>query len=166
MRVAWLHRQRPCFASATRRRAMAQIPYDPDNVFKKILEGQVPCYKVFETEHAMAFLDAFPVARGHCLLVPKQTGYATVMDMPEDVAADVLKELPRLARAVMRASGADGVNIVQNNGKAAGQVVFHVHFHVVPRFDGDRAVHMNAPSRDMIQPEIAQGVLADLQQHL
>ena len=148
----------------------------------------MPCYKLFETEHALAFLDAFPMTRGHALLVPKARGYATVMDMPPEVAGEVLKELPRLAKArcclnthfyslnikaayitctasfapayhftkrappatparaqaVMLATGADGVNIVQNNGKAAGQVVFHAHFHVIPRMQGDGLIKLGA----------------------
>jgi diadenosine tetraphosphate (Ap4A) HIT family hydrolase len=114
--------------------ALSGIPYDDDNVFKKIIEGTVPSYKIFETEHALAFLDAFPMVKGHSLLVPKATGYASIIDMPEDVAANVLKELPRLARIVKSATGCDGVNIVQNNHACAGQVVFHVHFHVLPRW--------------------------------
>jgi diadenosine tetraphosphate (Ap4A) HIT family hydrolase len=119
--------------------ALSGIPYDDDNVFKKIIEGTVPSYKIFETEHALAFLDAFPMVKGHSLLVPKATGYASIIDMPEDVAANVLKELPRLARIVKSATGCDGVNIVQNNHACAGQVVFHVHFpRAAPMGSGER----------------------------
>ena len=114
--------------------ALSGIPYDDDNVFKKIIAGTIPSYKIFETEHALAFLDAFPMAKGHALLIPKAEGYASVIDMPPEVAAEVLKELPRLAKHVKDATGCDGVNIVQNNGASAGQVVFHVHFHVLPRW--------------------------------
>eukprot|EP00238_Polyblepharides_amylifera_P013274 CAMPEP_0196580146 /NCGR_PEP_ID=MMETSP1081-20130531/27426_1 /TAXON_ID=36882 /ORGANISM="Pyramimonas amylifera, Strain CCMP720" /LENGTH=145 /DNA_ID=CAMNT_0041899943 /DNA_START=173 /DNA_END=610 /DNA_ORIENTATION=+ len=137
---------------------MTGIEYDQDNIFKKILEGTVPSYKLFETEHAYAFLDAFPMARGHALLIPKALGYATVLDMPEDVAANVFKELPRLARAVKEATGADGVNIVQNSGEAAGQVVFHVHFHVIPRFDGDGVIKLKGPYKGMLTKEEAEAV--------
>eukprot|EP01079_Euglenida_sp_SAG-EU17-18_P001899 gene1899-2969_t len=77
--------------------------------------------QVFETEHALAFLDAFPVVKGHALLVPKAKGYTTLMDMPAEVAASVLQELPRLARAVKLATGAAGVNVLANNGSSAGQ---------------------------------------------
>ena len=138
--------------------AASGIPYDEDNVFKKIVAGTIPSYKIFETEHALAFLDAFPMAKGHSLLIPKATGYASVIDMPPDVAAEVLKELPRLAKAVKDATGCDGVNIVQNNGAAAGQVVFHVHFHVLPRWDGDGLVKLGT-SGDMITPERAAELL-------
>ena len=128
--------------------AASGIPYDEDNVFKKIIAGTIPSYKIFETEHALAFLDAFPMAKGHSLLIPKATGYASVIDMPPDVAAEVLKE-PEARKAVKDATGCDGVNIVQNNGAAAGQVVFHVHFHVLPRWDGDGLVKLGK-SGDMI----------------
>ena len=87
------------------------------------------------------------------------SGYATVMDMPPDVAANVLKELPRLCKAVQAATGCDGVNIVQNNGKAAGQVVFHAHFHVIPRFQGDDLVKLGSHGGGvMISPEVGAAV--------
>ncbi|POM61790.1 HIT domain containing hypothetical protein [Phytophthora palmivora] len=116
--------------------------YDPENIFLKIIKGDIPSYKLFETEHVVAILDAFPVAPGHALLLPKAPGFATVMDMTPDVAASVFKELPRLAKAVQEATGADGVNIIQNNGSASGQVVFHAHIHVIPRFKDDGLIKL------------------------
>ena len=138
--------------------ALSGIPYDDDNVFKKIIAGTIPSYKIFETEHALAFLDAFPMAKGHALLIPKAEGYASVIDMPPEVAAEVLKELPRRAKHVKDATGCDGVNIVQNNGASAGQVVFHVHFHVLPRWEGDGLVKLGK-SGDMIAKEDALALL-------
>jgi histidine triad (HIT) family protein len=93
--------------------------------------------------------------QGHALLIPKAPGYATIYDMPPDVAANVLRELPRLAKAVQAATGCDGVNIVQNNGGAAGQVVFHAHFHVIPRNEGDGLVRLGSHggASKMISPE-------------
>eukprot|EP01061_Rhynchopus_euleeides_P028365 TRINITY_DN4620_c0_g1_i2.p2 TRINITY_DN4620_c0_g1~~TRINITY_DN4620_c0_g1_i2.p2 ORF type:complete len:200 (+),score=70.04 TRINITY_DN4620_c0_g1_i2:296-895(+) len=141
---------------------MAANPaYDADNIFAKIVDGKLPCFKIFETEHALAFMDAFPVAEGHSLLVPKAKGYADIMDMPEDVAANVLKELPRLARAVKAATGAPGVNIVQNNGAAAGQVVFHTHFHVIPRSEKDEVVMMAGPKDSKMLSQEAASPLLD-----
>ena len=154
---------------------------DPDNIFNKIIQGKIPSYKarslraclaarcvtnrpspyqLFETEHALAFLDAFPMAKGHALLIPKAPGCVSVLDMPPDVAANVLKELPRLARAVQAATGCDGVNVVSNALPAAGQVVFHVHFHVIPRFEGDGVVRLGAhgASSKMIDPEDAKAI--------
>ena len=124
----------------------------------------MPCFKIFETEHAVAFLDVFPMAPGHALLIPKASGYATVMDMPEAVAANVLKELPRLARAVQQASGATGVNILQNNGQDAGQIVFHAHFHVIPRVSGDGLLKLGSSNpqnkgRDMLTLDEATPIL-------
>ena len=139
----------------------SSIPYDDDNVFKKIIDGVIPCYKIFETEHALAFLDAFPMAPGHALLVPKTTGCATMMDLPEDVAANVLKELPRLARAVKAATGCDGVNVVQNNGATAGQVVFHLHVHVIPRWEKDGVVRLGK-SGEAIGKDAADAMVAKM----
>ncbi len=82
--------------------------------------------------------------QGHALLIPKAPGYVTIYDMPADVAANVLRELPRLAKAVQAATGCEGVNVVQNNGGAAGQVVPHAHFHVIPRVEGDGLVRLGA----------------------
>jgi diadenosine tetraphosphate (Ap4A) HIT family hydrolase len=82
------------------------------------------------------------MTRGHALLLPKAAGYAELYDMPPEAAAAFLRELPRLCKAVKQATGCDGVNVVQNNGGAAGQVVFHVHFHVIPRVEGDGLVRL------------------------
>ena len=97
------------------------MAYSKDNIFAKIIAGDIPCFKIFETEHALAILDAFPCAPGHALLLPKAP-CVSIMDMPADVAAKVLGELPRLAKAVQQATGAPGVNILANSGKEAGQV--------------------------------------------
>ncbi len=112
------------------------------------------------TPHSARITHAYPphaVSRpqGHALLIPKAEGYATIYDMPPDVAGAVLRELPRLAKAVQAATGCDGVNIVQNNGGAAGQVVFHAHFHVIPRTEGDGLVKLGAHggAAKMIAPE-------------
>ena len=100
--------------------------YDQKNLFKQIIDGVIPSHRIFETKHAVAILDAFPTVDGHALLLPKHP-CVDVTDMPPDVAASVLKELPRLARLIQQATGADGVNIVQNSGKAAGQARNHDH---------------------------------------
>ena len=129
-------------------------------------DGAIPSYKIFETEHALAFLDAFPGAKGHCLLIPKAKGYRTVMDLPPDVAANVLRELPRLARAVKKATGCDGVNIIQNNEAAAGQIVFHAHFHVYPRWKDDGKVKLPPSAKEMIKGDAATAILAAIQENL
>eukprot|EP00850_Spirogloea_muscicola_P001877 SM000007S20837 [mRNA] locus=s7:516478:517098:+ [translate_table: standard] len=135
-----------------------------DCIFCKIRDGAVPSHKLLETEHALAFLDAFPMARGHSLLIPKKH-HAFLSDMPPDEAAGFLGELPRLVAAVAAATGAAGVNVAQNNGAAAGQVVFHVHFHVLPRSAGDGLVRF-APSGAMIAPDVAAEIRQAITTHL
>eukprot|EP00494_Astrolonche_serrata_P000153 UN00155 len=90
------------------KRTMSKLAYDKDNLFAKIVRGDIPCYKLFETNSAIAFLDLFPVAEGHALLVTKKP-YATLMDMPAKEAGELLQELPRLSKAVQAATGCDGI---------------------------------------------------------
>ena len=97
------------------------IVYDKTNVFYKILQGELPSFKIFETDTCIAILDAFPSTPGHSLLIPKAE-YVTMEDMPAETAGAFLAELPRLIKIVKEATGADGVNVVQNNGQASGQV--------------------------------------------
>ena len=112
------------------------MTHSTDTLFAKIARGEIPCAKVLETDRAIAFLDINPVNRGHLLLVPKDV-YPTVADLPDDLAAHLGSLLPRLCRAVRQATGADGLNVISNNGPVAGQTIFHVHWHVIPRFEGD-----------------------------
>ncbi len=105
-------------------------------LFAKIARGEIPCAKVLETDLALAFLDINPVNHGHVLLIPKDV-YPTVADLPDDLAAHLGSLLPRLSRAVKAATGAEALNVVCNNGPAAGQTVFHVHWHIIPRFPDD-----------------------------
>lgn len=107
-----------------------------DCIFCKIAAGQIPSAKVYEDEHCLAFIDINPLAEGHTLLIPKEH-FETIYQMPPDTAAAVTKALPRLARAVRQAVDAEGLNILQNNGLCSGQVVMHVHFHLIPRVPGD-----------------------------
>jgi histidine triad (HIT) family protein len=109
-----------------------------ETIFAKILRGEIPCHRVYEDAHVLAFLDIFPLSRGHTLVIPKEPA-ATLDQLSDDAAAAIARVLPRIARAVMRVSGATAFNVLQNNGALAHQAVFHVHFHVIPRFDGDGA---------------------------
>nr|CEL66001.1 TPA: HIT family protein, related [Neospora caninum Liverpool] len=152
-------------ATATKKDGQKIVAYDPENVFKKILEGKIPCHKIFETEHVIAILDAFPAVEGHSLLIPK-ANVASVFDLDPETAANLYKELPRLCRAVQQATGCEGVNVLQNNGKAAGQVVFHAHVHVVPRYSGDQLFKQFASAKEMIQPPQAESILAKIKAHL
>ena len=116
-----------------------------DCLFCRIIRGEIPCSRLLETARFLAFLDIGPVNPGHSLLVPK-AHHATVLDMPAELGAELLEATRQLGQAVMQSTGAAGFNVVQNNFPAAGQVVEHVHWHVIPRFDGDGRLHWHAGS--------------------
>ncbi|MDR2401567.1 MAG: HIT family protein [Deferribacteraceae bacterium] len=107
-----------------------------DCIFCKIAEGKIPSTKVFEDEQFVVILDLYPVTKGHALLIPKEH-HVNIFDVPEDIAVAVYPLLAKLARAVRAATGAAGMNIVQNNGEVSGQAVFHSHIHLIPRYDDD-----------------------------
>lgn len=107
-------------------------------VFGKILDGEIPCQRVFEDEHVLAFLDVHPLAPGHTLVIPKERK-AQLHELSDASAAALGRVLPRIARAVLAATGARAYNVLQNNGADAHQAVFHVHFHVIPRL-GDQGL--------------------------
>jgi len=115
-----------------------------DCVFCKIVAGSIPAVKVFEDEACLAFLDIGPLAEGHVLLIPKVHA-VTLDELTADRAAACLRHLPALVRAVKAVTGCQGANVLQNNGLVAHQVVPHVHFHIIPRNEGD-AFHFNWPS--------------------
>lgn len=101
-------------------------------IFDKILAAEIPCHRVHEDEHTLAFLDIAPLAPGHTLVIPKQAR-AFLHELDDEYAAAIGRVLPRIARAVMAASGAEAYNVLQNNGAGAHQAVFHVHFHIIPK---------------------------------
>lgn len=107
-------------------------------IFDKILDGELPCHKVYEDDHVLAFLDIFPLSPGHTLVIPKERK-AFTHELSDDAAAAIGRVLPRLCRAVLAATGATDYNILQNNGAAAHQAVFHVHFHIIPHV-GERGL--------------------------
>jgi len=109
--------------------------YDTDNIFAKILRGEIPCFKVYEDDRAFAFLDIMPRAPGHTLVIPKAPA-RNVLDCPPDDLAHVIKATQKIAQAAMNVFAADGITLQQFNETAGGQVVFHLHFHVIPRHDG------------------------------
>lgn len=105
-----------------------------DNIFTKIIDGEIPCHKIYEDEHTLAFLDIGPLSEGHTLVIPKERK-AALHELSDESAAAIGRVLPRLCRAVMQATGAEAYNVLQNNGAAAHQAVPHVHFHIIPKFD-------------------------------
>ena len=111
------------------------MTYDDNNVFAKILKGELPCHKVYETERVLAFMDIMPRGAGHVLVVPKAKARTILDAKPEDLA-ELAKAVQVVARATKEAFSADGLTIQQFNESAGGQVVFHLHVHVNPRFEG------------------------------
>ena len=115
------------------------------NVFDKILDGEIPCHRVFEDEHVLAFLDVGPLSRGHTLVIPKERK-AYLHELSDGAAAEIGRVLPRIARAVMSVTGATAYNVLQNNGADAHQAVPHVHFHVIPRFADGTGLGIDWPA--------------------
>jgi len=128
---------------------MTMPAYDQNNIFAKILRGELPCYKVYEDDRALVFLDIMPRAPGHALVLPKSPA-RNVLDVAPDDLAHVMKVAQKVAKAGMQAFEADGVTIQQFNESAGGQVVFHLHVHVIPRKDG---VIMKPPATEKEKPE-------------
>ncbi len=110
-------------------------PYDLSNVFAKILRGELPAHKLYEDADTFAFIDIMPRGSGHCLVIPKKPS-RNIFDADADSLAAVARTTQRLARAVVKAFDADGVTVQQFNEPAGGQVVFHLHVHIIPRFEG------------------------------
>lgn len=111
------------------------MAYDDSNIFAKILRGEIPCVKVFEDGATLAFMDVMPEAEGHVLVVPKE-GAQDILDLSADGLAAMMATVQRVARAVDKALAPGGILLKQYNREPAGQSVFHVHFHIVPRWDG------------------------------
>jgi histidine triad (HIT) family protein len=106
----------------------------PETIFSKILRKEIPCHRVYEDDHVLAFLDINPISRGHTLVIPREPA-ETVDKLSDDAAAAIGRVLPRISRAVLAATGASAFNVLQNNGALAHQAVFHVHFHIIPKYD-------------------------------
>ena len=122
--------------------------YDPDNIFAKILRGEAPCVRIFEDEFALAFMDIMPRTPGHALVIPKSPA-RNLFDIAPEALAAMMPTVQRIAVAARTALEADGVSVMQFNETAGGQVVFHLHFHVLPRWEG---VALKPPGGPMADP--------------
>ncbi len=111
--------------------------YDDANIFAKIVRGEIPSAKVFEDDDVLAFMDAFPQARGHCLVISKTSKARNLLEIEPDALARVMAAVQRLTRAVVKGLKPDGVVVTQFNGAPAGQTIFHLHVHVIPRREGE-----------------------------
>jgi histidine triad (HIT) family protein len=116
------------------------------SIFSKIVSGEIPSIKIDEDEQTLAFMDINPAARGHVLVISKAE-YPDLWTIPPETLAAVAITTQRVALAIRAALGPDGLNIIQSNGAAAGQVVFHYHVHLIPRWEGDQAVHLWRPQQ-------------------
>jgi histidine triad (HIT) family protein len=112
--------------------------YDENNLFAKILRGEVPAVKVFEDGEVLAFMDIFPQSRGHLLVVPKNVKARNLLELPEERVAPLMQRVQRIAKATAKALKPDGLTVTQFNGEPAGQTIFHLHVHIIPRYDGVR----------------------------
>jgi histidine triad (HIT) family protein len=126
------------------------MAYDTNNVFARILRGEIPAHKVYEDEHTLAFMDVMPQADGHALVIPKAAA-ENLFDVPPEALAATIQTTQRVARAVQKAFDAPGVMIAQLNGAAAGQSVFHLHFHILPRHAG---IELKFHAREMADPKM------------
>ena len=127
------------------------MTYDPNNVFAKVLRGELPCHKIYEDEDTLAFLDIMPRSEGHALVITKEQA-TDLFDVSPQALAKLMAVVQKLSPEIKEAVGADGVLIAQFNGAAAGQTVFHLHVHIIPRKEGDGA---EAPRRHHGRPGAA-----------
>ena len=139
-----------------------QMSYDHNNVFAKILRGEIPCVKVFEDDRTLSFMDVMPQADGHVLVVPKEAA-ENILDLSPAGAAALIATTQKVAKAVKKALGAPGIMLAQLNGAAAGQSVFHIHFHIIPRSAG---VDMGLHARGMVDASILEPIAAKIRSSL
>lgn len=113
-----------------------QQPYDSNNIFAKIIRGEIPCVKLMETDTILAFMDVFPQSKGHCLVIHKKSEAVNILDIEPAALNELIAATQALARAVDKALKPDGVRVLQFSGARAGQTVFHLHFHILPVYEG------------------------------
>lgn len=134
------------------------MPYDRTNIFARILRGEIPCVKIYEDDKTFAFMDVMPQAEGHTLVVPKEEA-ENLFELSPEGAAALIATTQKVAKAVKTALSVPGLMVVQLNGRAAGQSVFHIHMHIIPRTHGiDLAFH----ERNMVKPETLEPIAAKI----
>lgn len=126
-----------------------QGAYDGGNIFAKILRGEAPCVKIYEDTDVLAFMDIFPQSPGHCLLIPKDTTARNLTDFPAERLGVLFAAVQKLTRAVIAALKPDGVVVTQFNGAPAGQTIFHLHVHIIPRWEGKPLAKHGGQMADM-----------------
>lgn len=131
-----------------------------ETIFSKIVRGEIPCHKIYDDGYVLSFLDVFPLARGHTLVIPKRA-VATLDQLPDDDAGALGRVLPRICRAVMKVTGCSAYNVLQNNGPLAHQAVFHVHFHIIPKFDDASGLGLTWPA-GKLDPDQGKQLASDI----
>lgn len=126
------------------------MSYDENNIFAKIIRGEIPCHRVYEDDAVLSFMDIMPRSPGHLLVIPKAPA-RNLLDIEPEVLATLIRQTQRIAKAAVTALGADGLTLQQFSEAAGGQEVFHIHFHVLPRWDGVRITPHPAPKGDMAE---------------
>lgn len=138
------------------------MSYDPTNIFAKILKGELPCHKVFEDETALVMMDIFPQSRGHTLVIPKAAS-RNLLDADPAAVSAVMPLIQRVANAVKAATNADGIRLAQFNEAPAGQTVFHLHFHLIPAYEGAAlGAHASGRADDAELAQLAKEIAAAL----
>lgn len=128
--------------------------YDTDNIFGKILRGEIPCVKVYEDDLVLSFMDLFPQSAGHTLVIPKGVQARNFLDMPTEKLGSYMERVQLIAKAVESALSPDGIIITQFNGAPAGQTVFHLHFHIIPKHQG-ASIGMHAHGKQADPDDLA-----------
>lgn len=132
-----------------------------DCVFCKIIAGDLPSSKIYEDEKVIAFLDIHPANKGHTLVLPKKH-YENIFDFPDEALAELVVILKKIAIAINKSEKCDGINIIQNNNRAAGQMIPHIHFHVIPRFENDKSKHHNVKYAEGEMEETRKRIIKEL----
>jgi len=123
--------------------------YDPDNIFAKIVRGEMPCVRVYEDANTLGFMDVFPQSPGHMLVIHKTEQARNLLDVSEDGLAQIMQTVQKLSRAAEKSLNPDGIIVTQFNGAPAGQTVFHLHVHIIPKYEGNLKLHASNSMADM-----------------
>jgi histidine triad (HIT) family protein len=135
--------------------------HDENCIFCKIIKGEIPSYKIYEDEEILAFLDAFPTNKGHTLIIPK-THVENIFEVDTKTLQNISKKAQIISKNIKEKLNCHGINILQNNGKQAGQDVFHYHMHIIPRYEDDNVRIKFNSQHEMITPEIANKIIKEL----
>ena len=137
--------------------------YDPQNIFAQIIRGDAPCYRLYEDDDVLAFLDLFPQSYGHALVIPKRSAARNLLDVDPEGLAKVMAVVQRLSRVITEELKPAGVQVAQFNGAPAGQTVFHLHFHIIPRYEGEGlGIHASQKA----DPAVLEALQARISRHL